>query len=182
MNTSNASDPIISDVKGPAQVVIVGGAAVDIISKANSGSASAQHTTVPGSVTSSLGGVARNVAEATHRILSSSSVSNKDAVLLISPVGGDPFGKMVHDGVSALGMRGDGLMTPRTVNGSSSVDRTAVCNMVLDSKGDLIAGVADMDITQSLTFKDVSHSYLVIQNLKYYSRSPRSWLISNPMS
>jgi pseudouridine-5'-phosphate glycosidase/pseudouridine kinase len=139
-------------------VIVLGGAAVDIISKANpsSGGSFPHNTTVSGSVTSSLGGVARNVAEAAHRILYSSSPSNKDTVLLISPVGADPFGNIVRDGVSALGMRTDGILVSQISGEVSSHTRTAVCNMVLDGKCDLMAGIADMDITHSLNFSEVS--------------------------
>ena len=149
---------IVSDIKAPAKVIVLGGAAVDIISKANpSSDGSFPHkTTVSGSVTSSLGGVARNVAEAAHRILYASGPSNKDTVLLISPVGADPFGNMVRDGVSALGMRTDGILVSQIAGEASSLPRTAVCNMVLDGKGDLMAGIADMDVTHSLSFSDVS--------------------------
>jgi pseudouridylate synthase / pseudouridine kinase len=41
-----------------------------------------------------------------------------------------------------MGMRTDGIMTSR--------QRSAVCNMVLDGSGNLIGGVADMDIVQSI--------------------------------
>jgi pseudouridylate synthase / pseudouridine kinase len=41
-----------------------------------------------------------------------------------------------------IGVRMDGVMTAH--------QRSAVCNMVLDSSGSLIGGVADMDIIKSI--------------------------------
>ena len=136
---------------------MIGGAAVDIISKAASSTSpsSIQHSTVPGYVANTLGGVARNVAEAAHRIHTSSSASNKGDILLISPLGQDSFGSLLKEETATLGMRVDGFSYPTT-----SSSRTAVCNMVLDSKGDLVGGVADMDIISSMQFKDVRNTYL----------------------
>lgn len=131
---------------------------MDIISKAaiSTSASSIQHSTVPGSVTSTLGGVARNVAEAAHRIRTSSSTVNKDDVKLVSPLGSDSFGSLVKEETAALGMRIDGFSfsAASTAPGASPL-RTAVCNMILNSNGDLIGGVADMDIISSMQFNDV---------------------------
>ncbi|KAF9044596.1 indigoidine synthase A-like protein [Hymenopellis radicata] len=110
----------------PARLVIVGASAVDVTAKASMSSESslAAHSTVPGSVELSLGGVARNF------------VSH----LLLSPIGDDSFGNLLLKETEALGMRTDGLIK---TNGM----RTAVCNMLLSNDGHLITGVADMDIT-----------------------------------
>jgi pseudouridine-5'-phosphate glycosidase/pseudouridine kinase len=144
-----------SKLEVPSKVVIVGGSAVDIISKASPYSASSiRQSTVPGEVTSSLGGVGRNVAEATHRMLHSSNTLDPSPVLLISPVGNDSFGSILKNGSKSLGMRLDGLFTPDSLTSGES-HRTAVCNMVLDSQGNLIGGVADMDISTSIQFKHV---------------------------
>lgn len=43
-----------------------------------------------------------------------------------------------------LGMRTDGFVT------WESAHRTAVCNMLLDSSGSLVGGVADMDVVEAL--------------------------------
>ncbi|KAG9045515.1 hypothetical protein FS842_001167, partial [Serendipita sp. 407] len=138
----------------PAKVVVVGGAAVDVISKADGSSSgsSAVRSTVPGTVKNYLGGVARNVAEATHRICASTSETGSDEVLLVAPVGSDSFGTIVRDGTASLGMRADGLLQ---VSPSTSPKGTAVCNMVLDGSGDLISGVADMDIISDLKFEAI---------------------------
>jgi pseudouridine-5'-phosphate glycosidase/pseudouridine kinase len=78
--------------------------------------------------------------------------------MLISPLGRDLFGSLLKEGIAALGMRTDGLSYPPAsssfLNGASS-SRTAVCNMVLDSRGDLVGGIADMDIIASMRFEEV---------------------------
>jgi len=91
----------------------------------------------------SLGGVGRNIAEAAHRILTSHSQEMLSATLLLSPIGEDPLGSILFNNTQGLGMRTDGLMP---CNSSS-----AVCNMVLDTAGGLIGGVADMDIVESFS-------------------------------
>jgi len=105
------------------------------------------HSTTPGSVSLSPGGVGRNIAEAAHRILSNKSGSQTP--VLISIVGEDIMGGVLRNELSRIGMRTDGLIT---IPGKAS----AVCNMVLDTGGGLITGVADMDIIESLEGKAVS--------------------------
>ena len=68
--------------------------------------------------------------------------------MLVSPVGNDIFGQLLRDEIKRLGMRTDGLV--------SSNQRSAICNMVLSDAGNLIGGVADMDITQSMESTVVS--------------------------
>lgn len=123
-----------------------GSAAVDITAQANiSGAADPSvglHSTVPGTVSLTLGGVGRNVAEAAHRILSQSEESS-NATVLISPVADDPFGRLLTNEMQQTGMRTDGLLRLDSAS-------TAICNMILDNSGGLIGGVADMDIIHSL--------------------------------
>ncbi|KIM21541.1 hypothetical protein M408DRAFT_29500 [Serendipita vermifera MAFF 305830] len=143
----------------PPKALVIGGAAVDIISRVTETVtfSSIQHSTIPGSVTSTLGGVARNVAEAAHRVRTSSAPSNKDDIMLISPLGHDSFGSLLKDETAAIGMRTDGFSYPSSSSTSgTSALRTAVCNMILDGKGDLVGGVADMDIISSLQFNNVT--------------------------
>ncbi|KAJ7487551.1 indigoidine synthase A-like protein [Mycena galericulata] len=124
---SNTSTPI------PANVLVIGSAALDVTAqtqyKANSG---ASHSTSPGTVSVQLGGVARNVAEACHRL--------GERALLISPIGKDTWGRLLYEETTAIGMRTDGLIERE--------GRTAVCNLFLDGTGNLASGVADMIITE----------------------------------
>ncbi|CAL1695665.1 unnamed protein product [Somion occarium] len=135
--------------KPAGRLVVVGASAIDITSQANTDDPSVSlHSTVPGTVTTSLGGVARNMAEAAHRMLTSASSALEDATVLVSPIGRDAFGKMLVNETEQLGMRSDGFLH---VNDG----RTAVCNMVLDGSGGLTGGVADMDIVQSVSATQV---------------------------
>ena len=139
----------------PSPLVIVGSAAMDITSRARKQpgleSTHSLHSTTPGSVSLSPGGVGRNIAEATHRILSKTSTSSSQFPVLVSLVGRDTMGGVMRDGLSRIGMRTDGLISTRD-------KASAVCNMVMDTEGGLITGVADMDIIESLEGKAVSLS------------------------
>jgi pseudouridylate synthase / pseudouridine kinase len=99
-----------------------------------------------------LGGVGRNIAEATHRLLTSNSQDWLSATLLVSVVGVDPFCDLLQNKMKEIGMRTDGLI--------ASGMQTAVCNMVLDPDGALVGGVADMDAIQSLDGYEVSNDSL----------------------
>lgn len=98
-------------------------------------------STVPGSVSLTVGGVARNMAEAAHRIFTSRSTLHSKATMLVSPIGQDEFSPLLTAEQKRLGMRVDGLL-------KTADSRTAVCNMLLDEGGSLIGGVADMDIVK----------------------------------
>ncbi|KAH9837205.1 indigoidine synthase A-like protein [Rhodofomes roseus] len=129
-----------------AALVVFGCAAVDITAQADPSLANtsvAVHSTVPGSVSLTLGGVGRNLAEAAHRVLESQSPDGAKDVVLVSAVGNDAFGRLLVNETEGMGMRTDGLIT---LDGA----RSAICNMVLDSTGGLTTGVADTDITLSL--------------------------------
>ncbi|KAF9568441.1 indigoidine synthase A-like protein [Agrocybe pediades] len=138
------SEPEISSKDlPPANVVVIGSAAVDITAQESSdtNSALARHSTAPGTVNVSLGGVGRNIAEATHRVMEA-KYTNLSSVL-VSLVGKDAFGHILEDKLKMSGMRTDGIV---------KIDhQTAVCNMVLDSNGSLVGGVADMTIVDALT-------------------------------
>ena len=70
--------------------------------------------------------------------------------VLLAPIGRDAFGHLLVSELQAHKIRTDGLT--RTDD-----DHTAVCNMVLDSNGALVGGVADMGITEAFTGDQVSH-------------------------
>jgi pseudouridine-5'-phosphate glycosidase/pseudouridine kinase len=122
---------------------VIGSAAVDISARATPQSVDqslSSHSTFPGIITLSLGGVGRNIAEAAHRVLASQGLPS--ATVLLSPVGDDMFGRFLVERTQQMEMRIDGLI--------QSVWSTAVSNMVLDSNGGLVGGVADMDIIKSM--------------------------------
>lgn len=76
------------------------------------------------------------------------------ASVLLSPVGEDAFGRLLVEETERLGMRTDGLLPLQS-------QRSAVCNMVLDGVGNLMSGVADMDVILSLDNEVVS-CYLML--------------------
>lgn len=136
--------------------MVIGSAAVDITAQANVDVdvTLAKGSTAPGKVSLSMGGVARNIAEAAHRILTAQGLSTSS--LLLAPVGEDGFGKLLVDETEKLGMRTDGLL--------KSEGRTAVCDMVLDNTGNLTGGVADMEITQALVEEQVRLLFLQLRH------------------
>ncbi|KAG6336097.1 hypothetical protein ID866_2994 [Astraeus odoratus] len=123
-----------------ASMVVVGCAAVDITSKIQETSDISEKTTYPGMLSLTLGGVGRNIAEAAHRVLARPEKGNA-ATLLVAPIGEDAFGKFIVDSTQSIGMRTDGLL-------SIAGQRSAVCNLLLDAKGGLQGGVADMELPQ----------------------------------
>jgi len=169
---------LILAIQPPADLIVVGSAAVDITSQADPSTdpSLAKNSTAPGKVSLSIGGVARNMAEAAHRILAAQELQT--SCLLVSTVGEDGFGKFLVEETEKLGMRTDGLLR----NDRS----TAVCNMVIDSAGNLVGGVADMEITHALIDEQV---YLLFQlktsslnkgrlYLSYEGIFPKLWLLT----
>lgn len=122
--------------KATPPLTVIGYTAVDITSRPDTVS-SQSATTWPGQNIFGLGGVARNIAESAHRIL---TATNNNTVRLISPIGEDALGLFIRTGLSRLGMLTDGLIT--------SSGRTSSVTLQLDSTGDLITGVADIDEDQ----------------------------------
>ncbi|KAI9512927.1 indigoidine synthase A-like protein [Russula earlei] len=112
------------------KLLVVGSIAIDVISQArvtsDTDGSRGRHITIPGTVGLHLG----------------VPNSTPSATVLVSSVGDDTFGRLLVKEMRRIGMRTDGIMTSR--------QRSAVCNMVLDGLGDLIGGVADMDIVQSI--------------------------------
>lgn len=127
-------------------ILVIGSAAIDVTAQAAPAisNQSILHTTAPGRVQLSPGGVARNIAEAATRLLPTGQVQ------LLSAIGGrdgetDAFGTLLCGEMEAAGMRTDGLIR---VSGHGA--STAVCNLILGDQGGLIAGVADMDVIERL--------------------------------
>ncbi|WWD08798.1 hypothetical protein V865_006911 [Kwoniella europaea PYCC6329] len=151
-------------------VLVFGSAAIDLTS--TSPHTLEPRTTTPGTVFVSPGGVGRNIAEAAQNLLPD------HAVQLISAFGtnrafiptshhhhtqgvsneglsdscsvqseleeADSFGKLLMLELTAAGLRTDGLI-------GESGKSTAVCSLTLEKNGDLVAGVADMGIVETLS-------------------------------
>jgi len=156
-----------------AKLVVIGSTAVDVISQARvtpgTDSSLGQHSTSPGTVRLHLGGVGRNVAEAAYRISISKFQAHPSATVLVSSVGDDSFGRLILEEMRRTGMRTDGITT--------APQRSAVCSMVLDGSGNLIGGVADMDIVESIEPDGVRwylHTHGDRKPIPEHRSSPRS--------
>lgn len=154
----------------PADLIVVGAAAVDVIAQAGSSLLSSNSlikaSTAPGTVRTSLGGVARNVAEAAHRTLQSlGSLNAPRRSLLVAPLGDDSFGTMIRRETESIGMRSDGLLlaTSRGLRAAThgAEHRSPVCNMLISASGDLIGGVADFTALDMLRSAEVSLAYRI---------------------
>ncbi|SCV68858.1 BQ2448_979 [Microbotryum intermedium] len=142
--TSPPAPPVPAATSPPpspasAALVVIGSLAVDISMIPTS---TPLQTTSPGSVSISLGGVAGNVGAAARSI----GVSD---VLLVAAIGDDPLGSLARTRLWDRGMRSDGLIS------SIRDGRTATCGYLLDEKGGLVGGVADMSIAASLPVQEV---------------------------
>ncbi|KIR26025.1 indigoidine synthase A family protein [Cryptococcus deuterogattii LA55] len=128
--------------------IVFGSAAIDLTS--TSTQSLVPRTTTPGQVFVSPGGVGRNIAEAAQNLLPSNSVQLVSAYGSVSrtpesnTAEPDAFGKLLLFELAAAHMRTDGLVGKEGRN-------TAVCSLTLEKDGDLVAGVADMGIVETLT-------------------------------
>lgn len=153
--------------QGPARLAIVGAAAIDIVSRPGGPNA---HTTAPGTVAFTPGGVSRNVYEAAFKC------GVEDAVL-VAPVGReeqDPLAHLLRQGLAGFGGREDGLVV--------MPGRTPTVNMMLDEAGDLLAGVADMSSAEAMTGQQVGHFCLIVWEDKrpyLFKRLPTAWKSSS---
>ena len=152
--SASKSNPAGDSLPRP-KILVIGSAAIDVTAQARPSTGSVLHTTVPGSVQFTPGGVARNIAECATKL------SNPNEVVLLSAIGTrmaseqqttpDTFGSILQAEMDSSGMRTDGLI-PRQAGTSS----TAVCNLILGNDGGLIAGIADMGIAETITVDEVS--------------------------
>jgi pseudouridine kinase len=101
-------------------------------------------TSNPGSVVSSPGGVARNIAENLARL------GHRPA--LVSVIGDDTVGTSLVTGVRAVGVDARGI---RTVPGEPTAEYIAI----LAPDGELVLGVAVMAVLDALTEEDVDGAW-----------------------
>ncbi|TIA88354.1 hypothetical protein E3P99_02632 [Wallemia hederae] len=129
----------------PADVMIIGASAVDITSQYHNSVAPNAQSTYPGSIKIGLGGVGRNIAEATNRVLRKSPLSS----MLVTPVGSDndAFATILKDASARLKMRTDGFI--------HTAHPTPVVNLLLSHDGELREGVSSFEAVEKLTFEEV---------------------------
>ncbi|XP_038052596.1 pseudouridine-metabolizing bifunctional protein C1861.05-like [Patiria miniata] len=114
--------------------VVIGGSNVDLVSSVRNSSIIFGDETNAGSIHVTLGGVGRNVADCMCRLGTSP--------LFLSAIGRDSQGDMLLN-----------LSPHMDTSGISALDRhtTATYSCVLNSEGQLVIGVGDMDITSQIT-------------------------------
>ena len=140
--------PVVPSVLPSPSVLVLGSAAMDFTS--SSSERISRHSTTPGRMHLSPGGVGRNIAEAAQNLLPRSSVQLL-SVLGRNEQGIDPVGKLLMMEMNSADLRTDGMMEVED-------GRTAACSLVLDEDRDLVAGVADMHVVEFLTPDMVSLS------------------------
>lgn len=94
----------------------------------------------------SPGGVARNMAEAAQ------ALAEPNAVKLIFAAAQDPLGALLAREMQICGLRTDGMVH------RSGESATAACTLVLDEAGDLVNGVSDMAIVETIMPEEVGQS------------------------
>lgn len=131
---------------GNISVLVFGCAALDITA---STSLRSPNSTSPGTVRFSSGGVGRNMAEAAHRVLSTSTSDkgSRPTVGLVAPLQDDAAGHLLKMQLKSSGMT-DYFIFPSTSEASSP---TAVLQLDATTN-DLVSGVVDMSLVEeSLT-------------------------------
>jgi len=149
--------------KGNPDIMVVGGAVVDLIGYVTS--LTKYRTSNPGQLNVSHGGVGRNIAESLARLGRN--------VSLATTVADDVNGRSILDGGSATGIdmsfvrilppnapttetnHSDTSTAATTATTATTVHRTAMYNAIHDNSGDLCIGVADMSI-----FTQISPEYI----------------------
>jgi pseudouridine kinase len=130
-------------VRETGDVVVVGGMNMDTLARISGETVPASSN--PGATASAHGGVGRNVAENLARLGS--------PVRLIGVVGQDAHGDALLDHLTTLDVDVRGV---RRTDGCATGTYTAV----LDHRGDLVIGVADMAATESLGPDDIDDELL----------------------
>ncbi|HLK67310.1 MAG TPA: carbohydrate kinase family protein [Bryobacteraceae bacterium] len=107
----------------------------------------------PGSVLVAAGGVARNVAENLARL--------GERVMLVSRVGDDAAGVQVRESAAACGID-TSLVTV------SCVQPTASYTAILENNGELVLGLADMDIYEELSPAALEPFLMQLRDCSYW--------------
>jgi pseudouridine kinase len=128
-------------------VVVIGAAGID--SKGRAARPLTNHTSTPGTVRVTVGGVARNVADNLARL-------GIEAVLL-SAIGNDGSGRRICNNAVDAGINIDYLIT-------SPNHHTAAYLVILDETGNQVMSVDDMGIMECITPSQINQRRELIQN------------------
>ncbi|MEP6816114.1 MAG: carbohydrate kinase family protein [Marmoricola sp.] len=125
----------------PRSVLVVGGANLDLLARSHA--ALRLHTSNPGVSSGTPGGVGRNIAENLARLGTTTR--------LVLAVGDDPAGAELLERTQAAGV--ETFEVPWT-------GATGTYTAILDADGSLLAGIADMAATASITPEDVESKWI----------------------
>ena len=109
--------------------VVIGGANIDLLGAPQG--ALKQHTSNPGKVSSSAGGVGRNIAE--------NLVHLGQSCWLMAPIGDDANGKFLEQHCQQLGIQTEGMVK---IAGES----TSTYLSIIDETGEMLVAIADMTL------------------------------------
>ncbi|KAJ1875540.1 hypothetical protein LPJ55_000533 [Coemansia sp. RSA 990] len=142
----NSRCGIESQAKQSRPLLVVGCAAVDIVSKvqANGDGRLEMGTSYPGTTSTSVGGVGHNIACAAHLL-------GADTALLAT-LGNDVHGTSIKADMQSLGMDTQFLQY-------QSGAHTAMCKMIYESTGELLIAVADMQINSLLSTQNIDEAF-----------------------
>lgn len=143
-------------------ITVVGGAVVDYIAAPQPGSDLTLGSSSPGEVRQSFGGVGRNVAHGIANLLQgfsrqhlrrgASAGEHAPMVSLVSAVGSDSAGRALVKACREAGISSQEIVEVAPAeSGKSDPSRTASYSAILDGRGDLMAGVADMQVLDSMS-------------------------------
>ncbi|KAM9972205.1 hypothetical protein ACTFIW_003564 [Dictyostelium discoideum] len=121
-------------------IVVVGGAVIDMISHPFKESGFQMETSNPGAISIKMGGVGRNVAEVLSRLQMNS--------LFISLVGDDVHSGLLMESFQKMNLSSNGV-------GIKVGSKTAIYNAIMNDRGDLAVAIAQMDI-----FDEITPSYI----------------------
>lgn len=133
-------------------VVIFGGAVIDQMMTPLNSHPLILHTSNPGNISYSYGGVGRNIAEGVAQLGTSTPY-------LVTAIGNDAHGVNLLKDCQSKGIN------MAFVTQSSSSHSTAVYSAVHDHTGDLVVAIAAMDIFQQLLTPDILKSQTHLQNI-----------------
>lgn len=131
-------------LRDASYVAVIGGANIDI--KTRIAGDTVMATSNPGQATVSVGGVARNIAHNLSKL--------GTAAKLVSVIGDDAEGKRLVEETAAAGVD-----VAAVIRGSGA---TGLYSAVLDRAGELVIGVAAMDLIEQLSVKALAQRQMLI--------------------
>jgi pseudouridylate synthase / pseudouridine kinase len=147
---SSPSPPTLST----RSVVVFGGAVVDQMMTPKHTQPLLLHTSNPGQISYSYGGVGRNIAEGLAQM------DDGTSTFLVTAIGSDANGvNLLND------CKSKGINTSFITQSTSTVHQTAMYSAVHDHTGDLVVAIASMDIFQQLLTSDILKRQLHLQNI-----------------